>query len=149
MLSRVVDNTFYYSLNNRNMLRKVTVKIELERINTQEEVIVEVLLDSEATELVISSEFTRKQRFKLKKIEKPIYVRNMDRFFNEEGPIEYMVKVNIYYQRYRERTEINIIRGQKWSLILGMLWLAHYNPRINWKIVEVKMTRCPEECGKQ
>ena len=30
-----------------------------------------------------------------------------------------------------------------------MLWLAHHNPEIDWKTGEVKMTRCPEECGKQ
>jgi len=24
-----------------------------------------------------------------------------------------------------------------------------HNPEINWKIEEVKITRCPEECGKQ
>ena len=30
-----------------------------------------------------------------------------------------------------------------------MLWLAHYNPEINWKTGEVKMMRCSEECGKQ
>jgi len=48
------------------MLRKVMVKIGLERIYTQEEVTVEVLLDSRATGLVISSEFARKQRFELK-----------------------------------------------------------------------------------
>jgi len=38
----------------------VTVKIGLERIDTQERVMVEALLDSSATELVISSEFVRK-----------------------------------------------------------------------------------------
>ena len=54
------------------MLRKVIVKIGLKRINTWEKVIVEVLLDSEVTELVISLEFVKKQRFKLKKIEKLI-----------------------------------------------------------------------------
>jgi len=48
------------------------VKISLERVDIQEEVVVEALLDSEATELVMSSEFARKQRFKLKKIERPI-----------------------------------------------------------------------------
>ena len=32
--------------------------------------------------------------------------------------IEYTVEVNIYYQEHRERTEINVIRGQKWSVIL-------------------------------
>jgi len=77
------------------MLRKVTVKIGLERIDTQEGVTVEALLDIRATGLVMSSEFTKKQRFKLKKIERPIYVRNVNRIFNKEGPIENTVEVNI------------------------------------------------------
>jgi len=42
------------------MLREVTMKIGLERIDMQKGVIVEALLDSEATELVMSSRFTRK-----------------------------------------------------------------------------------------
>ena len=39
------------------MLRKVMVKIGLERIDTQEGITVEVLLDSRAIGLVLSSEF--------------------------------------------------------------------------------------------
>ena len=58
---------------------------------------VEALLDSKATGLVISSEFAQKQGFKLKKLERPIYVRNVDGSLNKEGPIEYTVEVNIYY----------------------------------------------------
>ena len=57
----------------------------------------EALLDSSATELVMSSEFARKQRFKLKKLDKPMYIRNMDGLLNKEGPIEHTVEVNIYY----------------------------------------------------
>ena len=72
MLSKVVDNIFYYNLNG-NMLRKVTVKIGLKRIDTQEEVTVEVLLDNNMIELVIRLEFTKTQEFKLKKMERPIY----------------------------------------------------------------------------
>ena len=34
-------------------------------------------------------------------------------------------------------------------MILGMLWLACYNPEIDWRTGEIKMTRCLEECGKQ
>ena len=30
-----------------------------------------------------------------------------------------------------------------------MLWLTRHNPEIDWKTGEVKMMRCPEECGKQ
>ena len=79
------------------MLREVTVKIGLERIDTQEEITVEALLDSGATGLVISSEFARKQGFKLKKLERPMQVRNVDGSFNKEGLIENIVEVNIYY----------------------------------------------------
>ena len=53
-------------------LREVTIKIGLERIDTQEGITVEALLDSGATGLVMSSEFARKKRFKLKKLERPM-----------------------------------------------------------------------------
>jgi len=110
---------------------------------------VEALLDSEVTGLVMSLEFAKKQDFKLKKLERLMNVRNVDGSLNKEGPIENTVEVNIYYQGYRERTEIDVIGEQKWIVILGMLWLAHHNPEIDWRTGEVKITRCPEECGKQ
>ena len=108
-----MDNTPYCDLNNEELLREVTVKIGLEKIYIQKRVTVEVLLDSETMGLVISSEFAKKKEFKLKKIENHIYIRNVDGSFSKERPIEYTVKVNIYYQRHRERTEIDVIEGQK------------------------------------
>jgi len=133
----------------KRTLREVMVKIGLERIDTQEGVTVEALLDSGAMGLVMSSEFARKQGFKLKKLKRPMNIRNVDGLLNKEGPIEYTVEVNIYYQGYRERIVIDVIGGQKWMVILGMLWLARHNPEIDWRTREVKMTRCPEECEKQ
>jgi len=62
-----MENTSYCNLNNGNILREVMIKIVLEKIDMQEEVMVEVLLDSRATGLVMSSEFARKLRFKPKK----------------------------------------------------------------------------------
>ena len=148
MILRAIGNKFCYNLDNRNMLREVTVKIGLERINTQKGVTVEVL-DSRATGLVISLMFARKQEFKLKKIKSPIYVRNVDGSFNKQKPIEYIMEMNIYYQRYRKRMEIDVISSQKWSVILGMLWFAYSNLKIDQRIGEVKMMRCLEEYGKQ
>jgi len=79
MLSRVVEITFCCNLNNGNMLKKVIVKIGLEKINMYEGVTIKTLLNSGTTELVTSFEFARKQGFKLKKIERLIYVRNVDK----------------------------------------------------------------------
>ncbi len=41
------------------------------------------------------------------------------------------MKVNIYYQEYRESMEIDVISRQKQSVILGMLWLAYHNSEID------------------
>ena len=60
MLSRVMDNISCYNLDKEDLLREVIVKIGLERIDTQERVTVEALLDSGVIELVMSSEFARK-----------------------------------------------------------------------------------------
>ena len=89
------------------LLREVTVKIGLKRVNMQEGITVEALLDSEATGLVMSLEFARKQEFKLKKLERPMNMRNMDGSLNKEGPIENTVEINIYYKEHRERTEVD------------------------------------------
>ena len=73
------------------------MKIGLERIDMQEGVIMEALLDSGVTESVMSLEFARKQEFKLKKLDRPMYIRNVDGLLNKEGLIEHIVEVNIYY----------------------------------------------------
>jgi len=54
------------------LLREVIVRIGLERIDIQKEIIIEMLLDSKTIGMVMSSEFVRKQEFKLNKIERSI-----------------------------------------------------------------------------
>ena len=53
---------------NGNLLKEVMVKIELEKIDIQESIIVKALLDSSTMGLVMSLEFAKKkQEFKRKK----------------------------------------------------------------------------------
>ena len=79
------------------LLREVMVKIELERIDMQEEIMVEVLLNSSVTRLVMSLEFVKKQEFKFLKIKGPIYICNVNSFSNKKESIKYIMEVNIYY----------------------------------------------------
>jgi len=60
------------------MLREVTVKIGLERIDMQKGVTVKALLDSRATGLVMSLEFVKKQEFKLRKNRKTNICKKCD-----------------------------------------------------------------------
>ena len=89
------------------------VKIGLKQKEEEEGIVVNVLLDSEATGLVMSEEFARKHRFRRTKLERPIYVRNVNGMFNYAGPIVDTVEVEIYFKRHKERTSIDVIEGQK------------------------------------
>ena len=109
------------------MLREVTVKIGLEIIVIQEGVTVEVLLDNGAMELVMSLEFAKKQGFKLKKTERPIYIRNMDGTFNKKRPIEYIVEVNIYDQEHKERTEIDMCQSCEHWIIFSFSFFIFFS----------------------
>ena len=97
------------SMQEKTLLREITVKIGLERIDIQKKVTVEMLLDSSVIKLVMSSEFTRKQEFKLKKIKRLIYIRNVDRMFNKERLIENTVEVNIIKDIEKEYHKINYL----------------------------------------
>ena len=114
-----------------NVLREVTVKIGLKQEEEEEGIVTEALLDSGVTGLVISEEFARRHKFKKTKLERLVYVRNVDGTLNYVGLIVDTVEVEIFFKGYKERTLIDMIGGQKWSVILGMPWLAHHNPKIN------------------
>ena len=96
------------------------MKIMLKQEEEEEEVVTEALLDSGAMGLVISEEFVRRHKFKRTKLERPVYVRNMDGILNYVGPIVDTVEVEIFFKGHKERTSINVMGEQKWSVILGM-----------------------------
>ena len=125
------------------------MKIGLKQEEKEEGIIVDILLDNEGTGLVMSEEFMRRHRFRRTKLERLIYVRNIDSTLNYVGLIMNMVEIEIFFKGHKERTLIDIIGGQKWNVILGMPWLAHHNLEIDWRMGEVQIMRCLEECGKK
>ena len=131
------------------VLREVMVKIGLKQKEEEEGVVIAALLDSGATGLVMSEEFVRRHKFKRTKLERPVYMRNVDGTLNYVRPIVDMVEVEIFFKGHKERTLIDVIEGQRWSVILSMPWLRRHNPEIDWKTGEVKMTRCSDEYGKK
>jgi len=104
----------------KKMLREVVVKVGLKQEEDEEGVVTEALLDSGAMELVMSEELTRKHKFRRTKLERPVYVRNVDGTLNYMEPTVDTVEVEIFFKGYKERILIDVIGGQKWSVILGM-----------------------------
>jgi len=76
------------------------MKIGLKQEEEEEGIVVNALLDSGVTGLIMSEEFLRKHKFRRTKLKRPIYVRNMDGMLNYVGSIEDTVEVEIYFKRY-------------------------------------------------
>ena len=95
------------------LLREVMVKIRLKQEEEEEGVVTEALLDSGATGLVMSEEFARRHKFKRTKLERPVYVRNVNSMLNYTKSIVDIVEVEIFFKRYKKRTSIDVIGEQK------------------------------------
>jgi len=112
-------------------LREVWLDIGLKRVDTYKGVSVKALLDSRATGLFMSKKLAERQGFKLERLAKPIKVRNVDGSNNQGGSITHEVEVNLYYRGHIERVRMDVCKLGKTGVILGMPWLAAYNPEIN------------------
>ena len=83
-------------------IRKKEEKRAREEEEDKERIVTEVLLDSRATELVISEEFVRRHKFKRTKLERPVYMRNINSTLNSVGPIVDTVEVKIFFKGIRK-----------------------------------------------
>ena len=137
---REVQRTF-------KMLKEVWLDIGIERTNTHKGITIKVLLDSGTTGMFIDRKIAAKHGFRLQKLERPVRVKNVDGMYNSGEAIMYEVEVNVYYKSHVERMRMDVCNLGT-EVILGMPWLAAHNPEINWKMGEIKMTRCLPLCGE-
>jgi len=130
------------------MLREVWLNIGVEKVDTHEDVMVKVLLDSSATGMFMDKKMAAKHGFRLQKLERPVAVRNVNGTNNSGEAIIHQVEVNMYYKSHIERMKMDVCDLGKTDVILGMPWLQAHNLEINWEIGEVKITRCSPLCGR-
>ena len=130
------------------MLREVQLNIGVEKIDMYKDITIKALLDSSTIGMFMDKKIAAKHGFKLQKLERPVAVRNVNGTNNSGGAIIYQVEVNVYYKNYIERMRIDVCNLGKTDVILEMLQLQVYNLEINWKMEEVKMTKCPLLYGK-
>jgi len=71
------------------ILREMWLDIGLEKVNMHEGIIVKALLDSGATGMFIDRKIAEKHGFKIRKLERLLIVRNVDRTRNSRGNITY------------------------------------------------------------
>ena len=103
------------------------MKVGLEKLENHEGVAVRALLDSGATDLFMDTTFAQEKGFKMKKLKKPLLVRNVDGIVNAGRAITHQVECNIFFKGHVERARMDVCNLGKTEMILGILWLAVHN----------------------
>ena len=97
-----------------------------------QDIYTQTFIDCRANINCIDYEFARRNRIPLKKLEKPLLVNNVDRSPNEAGTIKHSVILFIRMGGIIHKEEFHTIKCGKDNIILGLPWLNHVNPTINW-----------------
>ncbi|ESK84042.1 pro-pol protein [Moniliophthora roreri MCA 2997] len=91
------------------------------------------LLDSGAEGNFISQVMARKLCLPLIKLDKRIKVLNIDGTLNTSAYVTHMARVTFVIGNQKMTEDLMVSRLGGEQIILGMPWLRHYNPQINWK----------------
>jgi len=85
------------------------MSIGVEKLDIHKGITVKALVDSGATGMFMDKRIVARHGFKLKKLERPIIVRNIDGTNNSRGAITYQVECNVYYKGHVKRMRIVMI----------------------------------------
>ena len=94
---------------------------------------VAAMVNSGATALFIDKKYADSQKMWQTPLKHPIRLHNIDGTLNEAGSITHKVKLRLKIGEDEEQFEFYITSLGPEKVILGLPWLRHRNPRINWQ----------------
>ncbi len=97
------------------------------------EIIVDVLLDSGATECYIYQAFANLLKILLVSTSVSIRVQNVDGILNQLGSITRKAHIDLLIDRLHMEQEMFVTNLGNQRLILGLPWLCTWNPDIDWE----------------
>ena len=108
---------------------KAPVKLQSKSLRSN----VHALLDSGATDNFISPLIINCFNITTYRLPKPKIVCNVDGSKNSIGPITNAVNLEVHYHNYKVPLCFYMMNLGDDSMLLGMPFLAAYNPEINWQ----------------
>ena len=94
---------------------------------------VAAMVDSGATSLFIDQKYTSKHRMTKVPLDQPILLYNIDGSKNKAGSITHKVRLNLRIGQDKEKFDFYVTSLGPENVILGLPWLRHRNPHINWQ----------------
>lgn len=94
----------------------------------------------------IDSKFAHKHNFELTKLTRPRSLKVFDGTDSASGSITHLAKTVLYINGHTETILLFVTSLAYFDIVLGLPWLEHHSPNINWK--EGKLTFIHANCQK-
>lgn len=108
-----------------------------------------VMLDSGASGTFINSRYVSRHGLQTRDLVIPILLRNADNSPNAIGRITKEVVLNVEMKGHLEQLTMAVADIGDDDIIMGIDWLRHHNPTIDWTNDVVNLNRCPPQCDNQ
>ena len=108
------------------------------------------LVDCDASGFAfIDREFARQHNLPQIKLKEPCRLEVIDGRPIDTGDITHTVKIGLDINRHQEHLTVFVTKLGHYPLVLGILWLRHHNPRIDWEknTIDFVSPRCTTTCA--
>ena len=92
-------------------------------------------------------EFAQSLNLNLQPLSHPIPVYNVDKTPNKNGPICKVLTLCMKIMDHVKTATFVITNTGQDKVILGLSWLHHHNPSVDWKASKLLFNRCPSQCN--
>ena len=118
---------------NKSMHLPLTIETSNKNIGTH------ALVDSGAEGLFINKRFIRDNWIRTSPLGQRIIARNVDNTINKQGVIDHYVDLSVQIGDKRQKERFLVTDLGETPVILGLPWLTHHNPWINWNTRQVEL----------
>ena len=98
------------------------------------------MVDSGATSLFIDRKFVNQHKMLLEPLTQPITLYNINGSLNEAGSITHKVRLLLKVGQDKEKFDFFVTSLGPEKVILGLPWLRHRNPSIDWQKGTMKLS---------
>ena len=105
------------------------------------------MIDSGVTTIFINKWYVVKKNIRQYPLERPILLRNADNSANAIGQLTHTVRLKMKMEDHIEDIVAHVADIGDDDVIIGVDWLRHHNPNIDWTKGEISLLRCPKECA--
>ena len=104
------------------------------------------MVDSGASTLFIHSRFVQENKVATRELARPIRLLNIDGTENRRGRITHVADLTMKLGEHLEKVSFTVTDIGPEDVIIGIDWLRHHNPSIDWRGGSLTFDRCPPEC---